>query len=119
MGRLKDEVARLKDEVGRLKDEVGRLKDEVDRLKDEVGVEDAADRAASEAAAAGPGAATRLEDSVPGASAAAALATVATTTTATMGTKKGKPSKLIVYNFFSSAAVAETLPEFFASSQLL
>ena len=58
-------------------------------------MEDAADRAASEAAAAGPGAATRLEDLVPGASAAVALATAATTTTATMGTKKGKPPKLI------------------------
>jgi hypothetical protein len=66
------------------------------RLKDEGGVEDEADRAASEAAAAGPGAATRLEDLVPGASATVALATAATTATATMGTKKGKPSKLSV-----------------------
>jgi hypothetical protein len=73
------------------------------RLKDEGGVEDEADRAAREAAAA----ATRLEDSVPGASATVALATAATTATATMGTKKkGKPSKLSVelLSFFSPMA---------------
>jgi hypothetical protein len=67
----------------------------MDRSRVEVGVEDEADRAASEAAAAVPGVATRLAVLVPGASAAAALATAATTPAATMGTKKGKPALLL------------------------
>jgi hypothetical protein len=49
---------------------------------------------------------------VPGASAAAALATVATPTTATMGTRKGKPSKLVMEHSPFSFAEAETPPEF-------
>jgi hypothetical protein len=60
-----------------------------------VDVEDEADRAASEAAAAVPGVATHLAVSEPGATAAAAPDTAATTTTATMGTKKGKPALLL------------------------
>jgi hypothetical protein len=56
---------------------------------------------------------------VPGASTAAALATVATPTTATMGTRKGKPSKLVKENSLFSFAEAEKPPEslFFVSSQ--
>jgi hypothetical protein len=83
------------------------------QLKDVVGVEDEADRAASEAAAAGPGAATRLEVLVPGASAAVALDTAATTATATMGTKKGKLSAELL-SFVSSMArkVSATLAIF-------
>jgi hypothetical protein len=56
---------------------------------------------------------------VPGASAAAALATVATPTTATMGTRKGKPSKLVMEHSPFSFTEAKTPPKispFFGSS---